>query len=80
LQKKSYTKHVKLSITDMNDNFEFETDVSKCGISVVLKQQNILLAFSSTVLIETKLNYGVTECEFPCLVFCVKKFEYFLTI
>ncbi|KRH92569.1 hypothetical protein M153_4319000125, partial [Pseudoloma neurophilia] len=37
LQKKSYTKHVKLSITDMNDNFEFETDVSKCGISVVLK-------------------------------------------
>ncbi|KRH92972.1 LTR retrotransposon, partial [Pseudoloma neurophilia] len=76
--KMAYAEHVKLSIPDMNDDFELETDVSEYGIGVVLKQQNRPVAFASRVLTTTESNYGVTEREFLGLVWGVKKFEYFL--
>ncbi|KRH91971.1 krab-a domain-containing protein, partial [Pseudoloma neurophilia] len=76
--KSRFSRHVELTIPDMNIPFILETDASEKGLGALLRQGNNPIAYASRVLNSSECNYGISEKEFLALIWGIQKFEYFL--
>jgi hypothetical protein len=76
--KSEWSKHLELTIPDMNENFELETDASDIGLGAVLLQKGSPVAYISRSLTPCERNYSITEKEVLASLWAMEKFNFYL--